>query len=288
MSHLAALQSFRTFPLKLFRHVFVKLVCNLRPLGCFFNFRAGFFFSLTGPAEEAPKLEKSLPESLALKMNEDLSFEVQVKGEPKPDVEWSKNGALIKKTDRFEVKAKGSMHQLIVQNVNIEDAGGYSIKVVNKVGTVNAECRVVVQQEPKIARQLEKTEVKLGEDAEFLVNVVGEPKPDVKWFINDELVPENPKFSCKEEKDAISLVIKNCTVEDSGNVKCVAVNSAGEALSEAALNVIEPLVAPVLKGDVDLEHKNKEGEDVTLSIEYTGEATDIKWLVCTSLYLHTF
>lgn len=89
---------------------------------------------------------------------------------------------------------------------------------------------------PFIISQPQNSEVKVGEEAEFVVNAGGTLPLNYQWYFNN--------FSINNETNSI-LLINNCDLNDIGDYKVVVVNSYGSVESQVAhLNVLSPPPPP--------------------------------------------
>ena len=77
-----------------------------------------------------------------------------------------------------------------------------------------------------------------GQNVTLSCNATGDPAPLIFWIKGGSIITKsgNPRISF--EADNKTLTIRNVSRNDSGQYRCVANNSAGEAISSAAtLNV---------------------------------------------------
>lgn len=97
-----------------------------------------------------------------------------------------------------------------------------------------------------------------GDKAVLKVRVIGQPTPDVKWFVDDELIEPNDRISVVSEGDQHELVIHKAEIDDEGMYKCVAKSEAGKAICEVellvegkfSLELLVGLTSWVIKGPV--------------------------------------
>lgn len=102
---------------------------------------------------EKPTIIEKLKE-MKVDMGNKATFKVVAKGNPNPEVDWLKGDKPIEDKGRFVIKddEENSVFQLIIEDVQPEDAGVYNCVVFNEVGeaTTSAELNVmkleVVQQ----------------------------------------------------------------------------------------------------------------------------------------------
>ncbi len=64
----------------------------------------------------------------------------------------------------------------------------------------------------------------------------GKPKPQVKWFIEEEeiITVTNEQYEITEEEDSFTLLIKSVKIENSGNYYAQLINETGSFNSNKA------------------------------------------------------
>lgn len=75
--------------------------------------------------------------------------------------------------------------ELLINSLKPEDAGDYSVKVINKLGESVQEAKVTVlepQAKPKFLIPLSPVSAVEGSAVKFSVQVAGNPEPSVKWY----------------------------------------------------------------------------------------------------------
>ena len=76
-----------------------------------------------------------------------------------------------------------------------------------------------------------------GEEAVFETTVTGNPRPEVTWYSEEgELVPSD-RVECARQGYKHTLVLRDCEVEESGNIRVEAVNEVGDATATVKLTV---------------------------------------------------
>lgn len=109
--------------------------------------------------------------------------------------------------------------------------------------------------------------------------VLGEPSPDVTWYINGKKLEESQNIKIFAEKSTYIVVIKNITTDFSGQVVCKAVNEYGEASSSAQL-VVTPRGTPPDFTEWLSNVVIKEGSSVTNKVIFTGDPKpNITWYI---------
>lgn len=76
-----------------------------------------------------------------------------------------------------------------------------------------------------------------GEKAVLKVRVIGQPTPDVEWYIDDGPIQSNDRISVESQGDQHELIIHKAELDDEGMYKCVAKSEAGKAICEVELLV---------------------------------------------------
>ena len=69
-----------------------------------------------------------------------------------------------------------------------------------------------------------------GSDATFYLKITGgKPKPQIKWFIEEEeiITVTNEQYEVTEEEDFFTLIIKSVKLENTGNYYAQLINETG-------------------------------------------------------------
>lgn len=167
-------------------------------------------------------------------VGDEAKFEVHTRGNPKPEVDWFKDGKLLEDTGRFEiVDEKDGLHSLIIGKVEEDDAGTYKCVAFNEAGEVETSAPLTIKEEleaPEFIGDV-KSPIQLteGETADVSVQLKGKPLPDIEWYKDDKLIRKSSRVYFKSEDNKFTLIIDDATPEDSGIYKCVAQSKAGSA-----------------------------------------------------------
>jgi hypothetical protein len=122
---------------------------------------AGFYKCVAsndaGDTEAQSKLvieeKKFLPEfegpgfktPLVIKGNEQLSVDLKIKGKPKPEVTWFKDGNRIRESRKLKLTADKDSYNLNIPKASPEDTGTYKCEAKNEVGTSFRTFKVEVE-----------------------------------------------------------------------------------------------------------------------------------------------
>ena len=91
---------------------------------------------------------------------------------------------------------------------------------------------------------IEEVVVKIGQDLRvvegLIVRIVcpvrGFPTPEVSWFLNDRMLKTSGRFLIDTRSN--SLIVNGIQLQDTGQVSCMATNSAGQARESSFVSII--------------------------------------------------
>ncbi|XP_043502049.1 muscle M-line assembly protein unc-89 isoform X6 [Polistes fuscatus] len=184
-------------------------------------------------------------------------------GQPEPEVIWYHNDKPVKESADFQLLFQGDKCSLIIHEAYVDDAGVYKVVAINSGGETSSQCTLKVlrisrnseevdskdkkevpvsstvpSSPPKFVKLPTDSLVAEGEDASFECAVTGEPKPEVKWYFdNNEIITDNRILIKEKEDGTITLKILSSIPEDKGNYVVKATNISGEAKAFARLVV---------------------------------------------------
>ncbi|XP_017602265.1 PREDICTED: obscurin isoform X2 [Corvus brachyrhynchos] len=159
----------------------------------------------------------------------------------KPDapVEWRKGGEVIQPSDKYEVKLKGSVAELIIHGVEPDDCGDYTCSTGYEITTGS----VYVQEEAAvIVSGLRSTDVFVGESATFTCELSHPGVKNVQWWLDGTPLHNNLVTEISEQDGRIhTLTLNDVACHDSGTVTF----RAGSLISSAKLLVKDPTIEVV-------------------------------------------
>lgn len=94
-------------------------------------------------APEFAEEEESAP--VVVQEGGDVSLSVNVKGQPTPEIEWSKDGKDLKASDRLDVGEMNGKHTLLIKGVTPEDSGIFKCQASSKGGVAERTFDVQVK-----------------------------------------------------------------------------------------------------------------------------------------------
>ncbi len=132
--------------------------------------------------------------------------------------EWRKNGVSI---------AGKTTATLSLSNIQLSDAGTYSVVVRNEGGQVtSANVTLTVSALPQITLQPESISEKLGATVRFSTSATGSPAPTYQWQFNGANIAG---------ATSASLTLAGVQAAQEGTYTVVARNSVGQVSSEPAV-----------------------------------------------------
>ncbi|XP_010121152.1 PREDICTED: obscurin [Chlamydotis macqueenii] len=196
-------------------------------------------------------------------------FHLKVKGYPQPRLYWFKNGQPLKASDRILKTDKQEFHSLEIRDVTEEDAGQYSIFVINSAGSAYSSARLVVKDPyekeeptetdsheqltpPRFLERFTNKKVKKGASITLSVKVEGHPPPTITWLKEESredilwIKPDTPGYKLASSNMHHSLILLDVKKKYSGAYTCIATNKAGQSICTATLEVVDVKEAEVL------------------------------------------
>uniref|UniRef100_A0A669F856 Ig-like domain-containing protein n=1 Tax=Oreochromis niloticus TaxID=8128 RepID=A0A669F856_ORENI len=181
----------------------------------------------------------------AVNTGETARFTVKVSGFPKPTVQWSHNGKVVKSSSVYKLIEEKDEYTLVITQVTSEYEGKYSCTATNRFGQTT--CTTYLEVKKPEASQAEKWVEKMfkltgqpakGTEASFNYKVSGDPVPDIKWFKGPFQIQPSRNCIIRTNSDGSGfIIIKNAKQEDSGLYTCKASNQFGETACSAELVV---------------------------------------------------
>ncbi|XP_068808846.1 nexilin isoform X10 [Struthio camelus] len=90
---------------------------------------------------------------------------------------------------------------------------------------------------PWFKRPLKNTSVVDGEPVRFTVKITGEPKPEVTWWFEGEMLQDSEDYQYIERGETYCLYLPETFPEDEGEYMCKAVNNRGTSASTCILTI---------------------------------------------------
>uniref|UniRef100_A0A667WI92 receptor protein-tyrosine kinase n=1 Tax=Myripristis murdjan TaxID=586833 RepID=A0A667WI92_9TELE len=220
----------------------------------------------------APRIV-TLLETVDVLLDHNATFICEVESRPPADITWTRNNHPILYYDpRYITKEQGQM--LVIPHVRETDNGEYCCLANNGIGEPAKSCGALqLKMKPQIKRHPTNVTLLIESKAVLPCVTLGNPKPDVTWLKDDELIKVSDRVSIL---DYGALKIHNIQKEDAGQYRCVARNSFGLAFSKPVTIEVQ---APARILRVPKEKRVAYGSQVSLECNATGNPVPtITWL----------
>ena len=196
------------------------------------------------PEPQLPNIEEQSSEEIISNPGQSVTLECKSTGYPEPKAVWLKNEVEVAPSDGIKITSKNNVHSLAIKSITIDDDAEYFCQISNQHGSAEAIFSIIVEDEktkPTFVEALEDLEIGEGDVADFSVLVESNPRSEVEWYLGDKLITNDGRFqiTVEGEEDIVhTLVIEDCTEDDTSTVKCIATNEMGEESCTAKLKVV--------------------------------------------------
>ncbi|XP_029048165.2 obscurin-like isoform X4 [Osmia bicornis bicornis] len=225
---------------------------------------------------EKPRLESETRHSEA-SIGGSAMLELQIRGYPKPDIKWTKDGQEIVAGGRYKYlwEDEESM-SLVIKKVTAKDAGVYTVRAKNELGEDTTQIELIVKSAPKIIKKQGDLTGIIEETTTMTVQIEATPAPEVKWYKDGQEIKEDNRISItKEENDTYKLTISNSRLDDAGSYSIVARNEVNQTTEIWRCKVISP---PKMRKKLGEPQILDEGDTLTLFVEIESQVpTNITW-----------
>ncbi|XP_064848045.1 obscurin-like [Oncorhynchus masou masou] len=188
---------------------------------------------------------------------------------PGVPVEWRKGTQVLKSGEKYQMKQKESVSELLISKVVPEDSGDYSCVC----GDQKTSASLKIKAQPVTFKQ------KLGsQEAEEGGSVtlhceLSKPGVPVEWRKGTQVLTSGEKYQLKQKESVSELLISKVVPEDSGDYSCV----CGDQKTTASLKIKDFSALPVIfKQDLQSQEA-EEGGSVTLHCELSKPGVPVEW-----------
>ncbi|XP_071342317.1 hemicentin-1 isoform X2 [Trachinotus anak] len=181
--------------------------------------------------KEPPIIDGDLHSNRIEPLGGNAILNCEVRGDPLPTIQWSKNGINIQINNRIRQLDNGS---LAIYGTVSEDAGNYMCVATNDAGVVERSVTLTLQSAPTIIVEPVETVVDAGTTLVLNCQADGEPTPMIEWSRQGRPVLGIDRFSTLSNG---TLRISSAQKEDTAEYECVARNLLGSVLVRVTLTV---------------------------------------------------
>ncbi|XP_063712658.1 titin-like isoform X5 [Symsagittifera roscoffensis] len=220
---------------------------------------------------EAPAFISELLQPPVVRVGQDVTLEIIVKGFPDPKVRWMKDDQPVDPKRCIVLRDEGKC-SLQLKQVTPKDEGEYSIVAENGAGRAQCTCQLLIDDSsnaPIFTERLATQEVELGKPLELHVSIRAYPEPKVTWLLNDEPFKPRVGDSVYQEGPRYRCSIKSVTPEHGGKIAVVAENERGKATSSAEIIIAEESEAPTFEKKLE-GHVIKQNEPLHFHCVISG------------------
>lgn len=210
---------------------------------------------------------KKLKKTVTIEESQSLTLECETSH--MVSTKWFFNNKELTGMDHRVVVEDGKVHQLVIRNTTLRDAGKYKCMVKDKTTESTVE---VIPRKPEFVKPLQDYEVTENEIAILDVELSTETT-EVTWFKDGEQVtPDtNPKVELVKEGKTRKLILRSASVHDEGEYTCV-LNEDQECKAELYVIELPPkLVRPLEDQTVAI------GDIASFEIELSKGDALVKW-----------
>lgn len=218
---------------------------------------------------ERPKLATESKQS-EVSAGGSAMLDLQVKGYPKPDIKWTKDGQEIVAGGRIKYLWEDEESlSLVIKQVTAKDAGVYTIRAKNELGEDSTQIELIVKSAPKITQRQPDMSILVEEAGTMTVKVEATPAPEITWYKDGQLMEESDRIKIvKEGSDTYKLLVKNAKVTDAGSYSIVARNEINQTTEIWKVGIKCP---PKIKKGLGEPRVINEGDTLNLLIEVDSE-----------------
>ncbi|XP_072536379.1 obscurin isoform X3 [Salminus brasiliensis] len=194
----------------------------------------------------------------------------------KAEVKWYKNGKQMVSSRAVHMEAKGKSRQLVLDNVEKQDAGEYTCEVGNEKLTFNILVTDVClePQSAFINKDSYQKEVNICPSQKAtLRSEVSDVKTEVKWYKDGKQLISSQTVHMEAKGKTRQLVLDSVEKKDAGEYTC----EVGQEKLAFKILVTEPQAAFINKDSYQKEVNVSAFQKATLSCEVSDMKTEVKW-----------
>ncbi|XP_069815234.1 obscurin isoform X2 [Dendropsophus ebraccatus] len=179
---------------------------------------------------------------------------------------WKKGVTVLQANNKYEFRQKGTVTELVINNVKPEDSGTYTCDT----GDQQTAARVKVQELPAhFTQELTQQEASEGSSITLCCELNKADAP-VEWRKDNRAIKQSKKYKIRQEGLTAELMIRDLLPEDGGDYTCIC--EEHHTTGTVKVTASPPLFKEELKNE-----KVTEGEQATLHCQLTKAGASIEW-----------
>eukprot|EP00063_Salmo_salar_P021263 XP_013996098.1 PREDICTED: obscurin isoform X25 [Salmo salar] len=185
---------------------------------------------------------------------------------PGVPVEWRKGTQVLKSGEKYQMKQKESVSELLISKVVTEDSGDYSCVCGDQKTTASLKIKA---QPVTFKQKLESQKAEEGGSVTLHCEL-SKPGVPVEWRKGTQVLKSGEKYQMKQKESVSELLISKVVPEDSGDYSCV----CGDQKTTASLKI---KAQPVTFKYKLQRQEAEEGGSVTLHCELSKPGVPVEW-----------
>ncbi|KAF7660404.1 hypothetical protein LDENG_00282410 [Lucifuga dentata] len=232
----------------------------------------------------APRIRPSNQTHARVKPGENVRFDCEAVGEPKPKILWMlpTNDIIAASNERYLIHVNGSLD---IRDMKLIDAGEYVCMARNPAGEIRKVYKLDIDGNPPIINGYHQNRTVVKDKAikysrKFIdCKAEGDPAPTVTWIMPDNIFLTAPYFGSRINVHLNgTLEIRNVRPTDTAEFICIARNDGGEAVMVVQLEVTSMLRRPIFKNPFNERVVARFGKTTILNCSADGHPVpEIIW-----------
>ncbi|GCC29258.1 hypothetical protein chiPu_0007696 [Chiloscyllium punctatum] len=181
-------------------------------------------------------------------------------------VQWKKGSSVLHSSNKYEMKQNGSLIELIIHNLKLEDAGQY----ICDSGFQQTSATLKVKALPVLFKKKFHDQEIEEDSSTSLKCEITKPNAAVKWRKASVLLQPSDKYEMKQKGCYVELLIHNVKLEDAGEYTC----DSGDEQITASLKV--KVLAVLFKQELE-NQEAEENSTAIFSCVITKPDAPVKW-----------
>ncbi|XP_070989799.1 obscurin-like isoform X37 [Oncorhynchus clarkii lewisi] len=192
---------------------------------------------------------------------------------PGVHVEWRKGTQVLKSGEKYQMKQKESVSELLISKVVPEDSGDYSCVYGEQKTTASLKIKA---QPVTFKHKLESQKAEEGGSVTLHCEL-SKPGVHVEWRKGTQVLKSGEKYQMKQKESVSELLISKVVPEDSGDYSCVCgTQKTTASLKIKALKYSAPPVTPKQEEPQKEKAKKEEAPPVTHKQQETQKQQETK------------